>query len=263
VADDLAIAIELADLADRLTTSRYRASDLIVDTKPDLTPVTEADRAVEQEVRARLAQLCPGDGVVGEEFGADVSGGAGRRWIIDPIDGTKSYVRGIPTWSTLLALEVEGEVVVGVCSAPALGRRWWARRGDGAWVDDGADSGPRRIHVSGVRELGDAHLSFGGFEEWDEVGRLDAVLELGRACWRTRGFGDAWSYMLVAEGAVELALDPVAEVWDLAVMLVIVEEAGGRFTDFGGARRADGGNGLASNGRVHDAALEIVGTGRD
>jgi histidinol-phosphatase len=258
VADDLEIALELADLADRLTTDRYRAADLVVDTKPDLTPVTEADRAVEEALRARLAHVCAGDAVVGEEFGA-AGGDGSRRWIIDPIDGTKSYVRGIPTWSTLIALEIGGEIVVGVCSAPAFGRRWWAQRGAGAWVAEGEGGGARQIHVSGVRELGDAHLSFGGFEEWDELGEFDSLLELGRRCWRTRGFGDAWSYMLVAEGAVEIALDPQAALWDLAVMLVIVEEAGGRFTDLDGARRADGGSGLATNGLVHEAALGIVG----
>jgi histidinol-phosphatase len=223
-----------------------------------MTPVSEADRAVEEVQRARLARARPGDGVVGEEFGAS-DGGSGRRWILDPIDGTKSYVRGMPLWATLIALQVDGEAVCGVVSAPALHRRWWAQQGAGAWLDDGLDGAPRRIRVSGVRELGDAQLSFGGLEDWDSLGRLDALLELGARCWRTRGLGDVWSYMLVAEGGAEIGTDPIVALWDLAAPMAIVQEAGGRFTDLGGAARADGGSGLATNGLIHDAVLEIIG----
>jgi histidinol-phosphatase len=222
--------------------------------------VTEADRAVEQALRARLAVARPDDGIVGEEFGAADGTAGGRRWIIDPIDGTKSYVRGVPTWATLLALEEGGEVTVGVVSAPEVNRRWWARRGEGAWLDDGLAGAPRRLGVSAVRELSDAQLSFGGLEDWNDIGRIDVLLELSRVCWRTRGLGDLWSYMLVAEGAVDIGLDPVVSVWDLAAPKVIVEEAGGRFTDFGGVARPDGGSGLATNGLIHDAVLAIVGT---
>jgi histidinol-phosphatase len=253
VADDLALALELADLADSITLARYRAEDLIVETKPDLTPVTEADRAVEQAIRERLAALRPDDAVVGEEYGASASSASGRRWIVDPIDGTKSYVRGMPTWSTLIALSVEDETSVGVVSAPALPRRWWAQRGGGAFVNG------HPIRVSSVSDLADALMAWSGIEDWDAIGRFDAIVELGRKCWRTRGIGDAWQYMLVAEGAAEIALDPEASLWDLAALQVIVEEAGGRFTDFGGVPRPDGGDGIATNGLVHDAALAIVG----
>jgi histidinol-phosphatase len=256
VVDDLALALELADLADEITLARYRSAALVVETKPDLTPVTDADRAVEQTLRARLQSVRPDDGVIGEEFGS--TGAAPRRWIVDPIDGTKNYVRGIPVWATLLALEVDGEVALGVASAPALQRRWWARRGGGAWVDDGLPGSPRRLAVSAVRELGDAQLSFGGLDEAAQVGRLDALLELARRCWRTRGFGDFWSYMLVAEGAAEIALDPVVALWDLAAPMVIVEAAGGRFSDLGGAARADGGSAVATNGVIHEAVLEVL-----
>jgi histidinol-phosphatase len=256
VVDDLALALELADLADEITLARYRSAALVVETKPDLTPVTEADRAVEQTLRARLQSVRPDDGVIGEEFGS--TGAALRRWILDPIDGTKNYVRGIPVWATLLALEVDGEVALGVASAPALQRRWWARRGGGAWVDDGLPGSPRRLAVSAVRELGDAQLSFGGLDEAAQVGRLDALLELARRCWRTRGFGDFWSYMLVAEGAAEIAFDPVVALWDLAAPMVIVEAAGGRFSDLGGAARADGGSAVATNGVIHEAVLEVL-----
>ena len=253
--DDLALALELAAFADEITIARFRAEDLVVETKPDLTPVTEADRNVEHLIRDRLAEVRPDDAIVGEEMGG--SDGAPRRWIIDPIDGTKNYVRGIPVWATLLALEVDGRIEVGVVSAPALYRRWWAGRGEGAFMHDGRAT--RQLHVSGVNRLADAHLSYGGLQDWEEPGRLEDLLELGRSCWRTRGFGDILNYMLVAEGAVEIGTDPEAKLWDLAAPLVIVEEAGGRFSDLSGAPRADGGDGIATNGLVHDAALAIIG----
>jgi histidinol-phosphatase len=250
--DDLALALALADDADELTMKRFRASDLAVETKPDLTPVTEADRAVEQRLRERLAAERPGDAVIGEEYGESAGSGS-RRWILDPIDGTKSYVRGMATWSTLIALRDGGETVLGVVSMPAIGQRWWARRGGGAFA------GGRPVHVSRVRALADAQMAWGGIEDWDAVGRTDALLTLARACWRTRGIGDAWQYMLVAEGAAEIAADPEAKLWDLAPMQVIVEEAGGRFSDFSGVARPDGGSGLATNGQLHDEVLAILG----
>jgi histidinol-phosphatase len=260
--DDLALSQELADLADSITLRHFRSESLVVETKPDMTPVSQADREVEQAVRDELARARPGDVVIGEEFGstegADGSSG-GRRWIIDPIDGTKGYVRGLPVWATLLALDQGDGLSVGIISAPALRRRWWAARGAGAYVSDGLAPGPRRIGVSGVRELGDAQLSYGDLEDWDGIGRLDALLELARRCWRARGLGDFWSYMLVAEGVAEIAVDPVVSVWDMAASQVIVEEAGGRQTDLSGASRPDGGSGLATNGLLHETALSILG----
>jgi histidinol-phosphatase len=263
--DDLALALELADVADVITMARFRAEDLVVETKPDLTPVSEADRAVEQALREHLATRRPEDTVFGEEYGGgDAAGGASdagqgaRRWIVDPIDGTKGYVRRMQVWATLLALEEDGEMVVGVISAPAMGRRWWAARGTGAFTVDVAGGEPRAIRVSGVRELGDAQMCFGGHEEWRQTGRLEALLALSEACWRTRGYGDFWQYMLVAEGAAEIALDPAAALWDLAAPMVVVREAGGGFTDFGGATTAAGGSGVGSNGLVHDAARRIL-----
>jgi histidinol-phosphatase len=257
--EDLELALELADRADAITLRRHRAHDLQVETKPDLTPVTEADRAVELALRERLEQVRPADALLGEEFGSGGRAGLGagappRRWIIDPIDGTKSYVRGMPTWSTLIALEVDGDVVLGVVSLPALGRRWWAARGRGAFCNG------EPIRVSSVDGLAGAQLCWSGIQEWDEVGRLEAVIELGRACWRTRGVGDAWQYMLVAEGAADIALDPRVTLWDLAAPKIVVEEAGGRFTDLSGAVTAAGGSGLATNGHLHDAVLAIVGS---
>ncbi|MGC9221396.1 MAG: inositol monophosphatase family protein [Solirubrobacteraceae bacterium] len=253
-ADDLQVALQLADAADRLTMSRYRASDLNVETKPDLTPVTESDKAVELALRDLLAKLRPGDQIVGEEFGGTyASDDPGRVWVIDPIDGTKSYVRGMDTWTTLVALMQDGEVKVGVVSMPALTRRWWATRGGGAFADG------RRIHVSKISELANAQLTWSGVEEWDAIGRFDALVGLARSCWRSRGVGDAWQYMLVAEGAAEIATDPEATLWDLAAPSIVVQEAGGTFTGLNGVAGAAAGSGLATNGLLHQAALDYLG----
>ena len=243
---DLTLALELADVADEITVRRFRAVDLVVETKPDLTPVTEADRAVERALRDRLAAVRPGDAVVGEEYGT--TGAGDRRWIVDPIDGTKNFVRGVPVWATLIALQEDGVTTTGVVSAPALGRRWWARRGEGAYADG------RRIAVSKVAGLGDAFLSYSSLRGWS--GRdFDALV---RNVWRTRAFGDFWSYVLVAEGAVDVAAEPEVSLWDLAALQVIVEEAGGRFTDLSGVATPEGGNALATNGLLHDAALALL-----
>jgi histidinol-phosphatase len=248
VSDDLELALELADLADAVTLERFRASDLKIETKPDLTPVTEADQSAEEVIRERLSSARPDDAIVGEEYGETTSPTA-RRWVIDPIDGTKNYVRGVPIWATLIALQDQ----VAVISAPALRRRWWAARGQGAFADG------RPIQVSAVDSLADALLMWSGIEEWDAIERADAVLALARRCWRSRGVGDFWQYMLVAEGAAEIALDPVVSLWDLAAPQLIVEEAGGRFTDLSGQARPDGGSGLATNDLLHDAVLAILG----
>jgi histidinol-phosphatase len=247
---DLAFALELADLADTISLERFQADDLVVETKPDLTPVTEADRAVEQALRKRIAEARPGHGVVGEELGAEERGDA--RWILDPIDGTKNYVRGIPVFGTLIALQREGAVVLGVVSAPALGRRWWAAHGAGAFA------GGRPIRVSRVAELADAVLAYSSLGSWEEHGLGERFTALARRCWRTRGFGDFWSHMLVAEGAADIACEPEVALWDLAPLQVIVEEAGGRFTDLGGTARADGGSAVTSNGLLHDRVLATL-----
>ena len=243
---DLEFALSLADDADAIALSRFRASDLRVETKPDLTPVSEADRAIEERLRARIALERPGERVVGEEFGADE--GDGERWILDPIDATKNYVRGIPLFATLIALEDR----VAVVSAPALGRRWWAVRGQGAWCD-GAEGGERRLHVSGIARIEDAVLTYTSLGGWDE--RFHA---LAARAWAARGFGDFWQYMLLAEGAVDVCVEVQANLWDLAAPKLIVEEAGGRLTDLEGEPRADGANAVASNGLLHDEALSSL-----
>jgi histidinol-phosphatase len=263
---DLELALRLADRADVITMAAFPRPDLVVETKPDRTPVSEADRAVEEEIRKGLAEDRPGDRVVGEELG-DSGGGtasdlgsepASRRWIVDPIDGTKNFVRRNPVWATLLALEVDGTMRVGVVSAPALGRRWWAEKGVGAWMSDGRT---RPISVSKVSRLADAHLSGAALSSWDDWGGPGVYVELAARCYADRSFGDFWSHMLVAEGACDIGLDPIVSLWDLAALQVIVEEAGGRFTTFGGEARADGGSAISSNGILHEEARSILTKG--
>ncbi|MGH9276882.1 MAG: inositol monophosphatase family protein [Acidimicrobiales bacterium] len=239
----------MADLADAIALPRFGAGDLVVSTKPDLTPVSDADRSAERAIRRRLAEVRPDDAVIGEEFGA--SGSGARRWVLDPIDGTKNFVRGIPVWACLVALEEDGVPVLGVVSAPALHRRWWASLGGGAYRDSKA------IRVSAVGALADAQLSYDSLVEFEELGWGEAAHELERRCWRARGFGDFWSHVLVAEGAVDVAAEPDVSLWDVAPLLVIVEEAGGRFSDLSGRRRADGGSALSTNGLLHDPVLGL------
>jgi len=241
VGPDLFLALELADAADAIALASFRTG-LPVEQKSDLTPVTEADRAVERELRRLLAEARPQDAVLGEEHG--VSGSAERRWILDPIDGTRNFSRGIPVWATLIALEEGGAVTLGVVSAPALAHRWWAERGEGAFADDSA------IQVSRIERIEDAVLSFA----------LDRALpEIAYRAWHARGFGDFWAHMLVAEGVVDGAVDAhgVSE-WDLAAVQVIVEEAGGRFSDFAGGTRLDSGSAVTSNGLLHDDLLAAL-----
>jgi len=249
---DLVLALDLADEADAMTLARFRASDLVVETKPDLTPVSEADLAVEAALRRRLGEARPGHAVLGEEEGDDPGAGTEWQWILDPIDGTKNYVRGVPVWATLIALKHHGRTVVGVVSAPALGRRWWAASGEGAF----ADGSP--IRVSAVGTLGDAMLSYASLSGWEERGLGEAFIGLARRCWRTRALGDFWSHVLVAEGSVDLAVEPEVSLWDLAPLKLIVEEAGGRFTDLAGTPTDDGGSAVSSNGVLHDEIVKIL-----
>jgi histidinol-phosphatase len=250
MATDLGLALALADRADSLTMPSFRRGDLAVETKQDRTPVTEVDRAVEATLRRLLAEERPKDAVVGEEEGAS---GSGRRcWVIDPIDGTVNFVRGVPVWATLVALQVDGEVDVGVVSSPVLCRRWWAQRGEGAFVSR-TGGPPERLHTSAVGQIAEATVSSGSVRDFSPPEALVAVV---RQAARDRGFGDFWQHVLVAEGALDAALEPVCSLWDVAALQVIVEEAGGKFTDFLGERRLDAGNAVSSNGLVHD---EVVG----
>jgi histidinol-phosphatase len=246
VDDDLRFAHALADAADAITVPRFRASDLRVETKPDLTPVSEADRAAEEAIRAHVASAGRGEGVLGEEFGDD---GGDVKWIVDPIDGTKNYVRGVPVWATLLALEREGELVLGLVSAPALRRRWWAERGGGAF------SNGERCRVSAVASVEDATISTTSSRRMPP-GWTDLV----QRAWANRGFGDFWQHCLVAEGAIDVACDSVMEVWDYAAVQVLVEEAGGRCTTYGGAAPAPGSSFVTTNGPLHSQVVALLGT---
>ena len=257
VAAHLDLALELADRADEITVARFRADDLVVTTKPDLTPVSEADHAVERAIRDRLADAT-GHAVLGEEFGSEPGSGAAVdaefRWIIDPIDGTKSYVRGVPIWATLIGLEHAGELVVGVVSAPALHTRWWAGTGLGAFRNG------ERISVSSVAALDDAQISLAWDtkERFDEDGIGDKMLALAHRCWRTRGLGDFWQHTLVAEGAVDISVDPVVSLWDIAALVPIIDEAGGRWSTVDGASDVNGDSFVCTNGRLHDAVLAAL-----
>ncbi len=245
--DDLGLALEIADLSDAITMARFRATDLRIDTKPDNTPVTDADRRVEEMVRQRIASARPSHAVLGEEGGS--SGHGEWRWIVDPIDGTKNFARGVPVWGTLLSLQHDGEEVCAVISAPALGRRWWAERGAGAHRDDGP------LRVSTVDALAGATLSCTDVRDFARLGWERGFDRLAQQCRMVRAFGDFWSHMLVAEGAIDCGVEAVVNEWDVSAVRLIVREAGGMFSDFGGADRCDGGNVVTSNGLIHSQAL--------
>ena len=289
--DDLALAHALADMADAITLDRYQAQDLVVTNKPDNTPVTDADRAVETAIREALATHRESDGLVGEEFGSD-KGSSGRYWVIDPIDGTKNFMRGVPTWATLLALvQVDStgneEVIVGIASAPALARRWAAAKGHGATVrfnagntdsqvgdssdddyvydselshqvdvfgNNSTSSNEKKISVSKVSQLTDASISYSDFVGWGD--RLEHFQKMLANAWRTRGIGDFWSHMLVAEGAVDVAVEPSLAVWDMAALDIIVREAGGTFTNTSGENGPFGGSGVSTNGLLHNSVIK-------
>jgi histidinol-phosphatase len=243
--DDLRLAFELADISDAITLRRFR-TPFAVRTKADRTPVSEVDEAVERAIRERLQRERPDDAIIGEEFGTQGEGQ--RRWIIDPIDATKNYIRGIPIFATLIALHD----AIAVISAPALRRRWHAARGEGAFCNDQA------IRASSIQSLGEAQIGYDSISDFDSAGMSAKFLALVRRCGRARGFGDFWTHMLVAEGAIEIAVEPRVAWWDMAAVQIIVEEAGGRFTTLDGQRRADGGSGVSTNGRLHDETLAAL-----
>ncbi|WP_328405024.1 histidinol-phosphatase [Nocardia sp. NBC_00403] len=254
---DLELALRLADEADAITRARFGALDLKVDSKPDLTPVSDADLAVEKAIRQVLGQERPGDSVLGEEFGGDAEF-TGRQWVIDPIDGTKNFVRRVPIWATLIALLEDGVPVVGVVSAPALTRRWWAAAGAGAWSTFDQQA-PKAISVSAVAELSSASLAFSSLSGWRERGLREHFLALTDDVWRVRGYGDFLTYCLLAEGAVDIATEPEVSLWDLAALDILVREAGGRFTSLHGAPGPHGGDAIATNGLLHDEVLARLG----
>ncbi|TFD24415.1 inositol monophosphatase family protein [Cryobacterium sp. TMS1-13-1] len=265
LSDDLQLALALADAADAISRARFTALDLVVTTKPDRTPVTDADRAVERAIRDRLAKQRPDDGILGEEFGT--AGSTTRQWIIDPIDGTAGFLRGIPIWATLIALAIDGVPVLGVVSAPALGKRWWAATGSGAWSTNTTaaasssskvDAAPTRLRVSGIATLAEASISYGSLQQWDQAGHLDELVTLSRQVWRTRAYGDMWSYMLLAEGHLDVAGEFDLQPYDMAALAPIVQEAGGTFTSIDGQPGPWHGSALATNGLLHAATLAVL-----
>ncbi|ULE33474.1 histidinol-phosphatase [Mycobacterium sp. IDR2000157661] len=251
--DDLMLALMLADEADAMTTMRFGAVDLVVETKPDMTPATDADIDVESMIRRRLSESRPEDSVFGEEFGGTKEF-AGRQWVIDPIDGTKNFVRGVPVWATLIALLRDGVPTVGVISAPALHRRWWAQEGRGAFATVG-DGPPRRLQVSKVDDLTAASLAFSSLSGWAARGIRERFIALTDEVWRVRGYGDFFNYCLVAEGAVDIAAEPEVSTWDLAPLDILIREAGGTFTNLAGRPGPHGGSAVATNGLLHRAVL--------
>jgi histidinol-phosphatase len=256
---ELAFALTLADRADAISLSRYQALDLVITTKPDNSPVTDADKAVERAIIDAIAAQYPTDGVVGEEFGT--SGSKDRYWVIDPIDGTKNFLRGVPTWATLIALVENEQVVTSVVSCPALFRRWYATAGGGAFVLEGVGKGvsnspARKLAVSKVSAIKDASIAYSDFQGWGA--RRSAFEKLLDSAWRTRGLGDFWSHMLVAEGAVDVAIEPSLALWDMAALDLIVREAGGRFTSLDGIDGPFGPNAISTNGALHSAILEAI-----
>jgi len=252
---DLALAQELADAADAISLSRFRALDLKVETKPDRSPVTDADQAVEQALKAILAQHRPDDGIIGEEFG--ISGSVDRKWIIDPIDGTANYLRGVPVWASLIALSINQKPVLSVVSAPALGRRWWAAPGIGAFTRD-VDGSVRQLAVSGITDLENASLSYNNLQLWDSYGYLDQLMGMSRQVWRTRAYGDFLSYMYLAEGSLDIVAEHDLKIYDIAALVPIVEQSGGVFSAIDGELTEASSSVLATNGALHAASLKAL-----
>ena len=248
---DLALAISLAEAADAITLDRFQAQDLNVATKPDLTPVSDADLAVEKTLRGIIERERPDDDILGEEYGGTPAA-TGRQWVIDPIDGTKSFVRGVPIWATLISLCDGHTPVLGVVSAPALSRRWWATDGGGAFLNGSP------LHVSKVSTLADASLGFSSLSGWADRGLREKFVDLTDAVWRIRGYGDFWSYCLVAEGAIDIATEPEVNLWDLAALDILVREAGGTFTSLDGEPGPYGGSAVATNGLLHADVLRAL-----
>jgi histidinol-phosphatase len=254
--NNLDFALLLADAADEISLSRFRALDLNIETKPDRTPVTDADRAVEAKLRDLIAQHRPDERVIGEEFAN--SGDSDRVWIIDPIDGTANYLRGVPIWASLIALRVRGEIVTSVVSAPALGRRWWASKGEGAFTKD-VDGSIRQIQVSRIAELENSSISFNSIRQWDNAGLLNPLIELSRKVWRDRAYGDFLSYMYLAEGLLEMVSEHGLQLYDIAALVPIVEEAGGRLTALSGELSDTSSSVLATNGLLHESIQRELG----
>lgn len=248
---DLELALKLAEAADEITLARFQALDLKVESKPDRSPVTDADRAAEIAIKQILKAHRPEDGIIGEEFGSE--GQTKRKWIIDPIDGTANYLRGVPIWATLIALSIDGKSVVSVVSAPAMGRRWWAAPGLAETSD--IDGTVRDLKVSNLADLEHASLSYNNLQLWDSAGYLEPLIQFSRKIWRTRAYGDFYSYMLLAEGSVDIVAEHDLKIYDIAALVPIVEQAGGTFSAIDGQLTEQTSSVLATNGKLHKLCL--------
>lgn len=253
--EDLALAHELANIADEIALDRFRAQDLKIETKPDSSPVTDADQATERALKAHLAAKRPADALIGEEYGN--TGAGSRTWIIDPIDGTANFMRGVPIWATLIALSIDGKATVSVVSAPALGRRWWAAPNIGAWTRD-VDGTERQIKVSNIGDVANASISYNNLKLWDQSGKLPQLIEFSRSLWRTRAYGDFYSYMLLAEGNIDIVAEHDLKIYDIAALVPIVEQAGGKLTALDGPLTAETSSVLATNGALHAVATSAL-----
>ena len=256
LASDLDLALRLADAADAQSLPRFDAADLKISTKADRSHVTDADLATESAIRAVLHAERPADGILGEEYGAE--GDAYRQWVIDPIDGTANFLRGVPLWGTMISLAVDGIPQVGVVSMPALARRWWASTGAGAWT--ASSSGPRRLRTSTVDSFDDASVSFQSIAQWADAGQLPALMRIAERVWRDRAYGDVFAYMLLAEGRLEMVAEFDVKEYDIAAAVPIVREAGGTFTSFDGVDTVSARSALATNGILHDSFLQLAHT---
>lgn len=255
---DLKLALELADIADAISLPRYQSLDLVVESKPDLSPVTDADRSVEAAIKLKLDEARPEDAIIGEEFGT--AGEGSRKWIIDPIDGTANFVRGVPIWGTLIALSVDSHPIVSVVSAPAMGLRWWAAPGTGAF-GRGLDGTIRNLKVSKVAQIGDASISYNNLKLWQTTKYLPGLLSLTQQVYRTRAYGDFWSYMLLAEGAIDAVAEHDLKIYDIAALVPIIEQAGGKITDFTGELTDKSSSVLATNSLLHDKIASFFQAG--
>lgn len=254
--EDLDLALELADAADKISLERFRALDLMVETKPDLSPVTDADKSVEKALLDILRNKRPSDAIIGEEYGK--SGNSSRKWIIDPIDGTANFVRGVPVWASLIALSIDEKPVVSVVSAPALGARWWAAPGIGSHTKS-LSGGERTLSVSKIQKIEDASLSYNNLKLWQQAGYLSQLLSLSEEVWRTRAYGDFWSYMLLAEGSVDIVAEHDLKIYDIAALVPIVEQAGGQFSDLAGELTTESSSVLATNSLLHEQVQKRLG----
>lgn len=259
IEDRLQFALQVSARAEQLVLSHFLQPDLQVDTKSDSTPVTAADRGAEELLRTEISRRFPDDAVLGEEFG-EMTGSSGFRWILDPVDGTKSFIYGVPLFGMLIGLQLGSDNVAGICRLPAVREVVWARRGGGAWWQIG-DGKPRAARVSSAESLRQSLFCYTAVEGFDQINRRDVLTGLSERCRLSRGWGDCYGHMLVATGRAEIMVDPLLAEWDASALIPIVEEAGGVFMNWSGGASAAGGNGISTLPGLRDSVLEVIHAG--